>query len=134
MDFLSPEARSRVMKAIRSKDTQPELIVRRLLHRLGYRYRLHQAVVAGRHRPDIVFTRRRKVIYVHGCFWHRHQGCSRWRVPDSPYWREKLDGNEKRDRRNIDMLRECGWSSLVIWECELEDERKLVEGITRFLG
>ena len=108
--------------------------VRRLVHGMGYRYRLHAPDLPGR--PDLVFRPRRKVIFVHGCFWHRHGGCSRNRVPKSPetreYWQSKLDGNVRRDRRNVDALRENGWRVLVIWECETKGDlsglgRRIVE-------
>ena len=110
--------------------------VRRLVHGLGYRYRLHASDLPGR--PDLVFRPRRKVIFVHGCFWHRHEGCSRNRTPKSPdrreFWRNKLDGNARRDRVNQAALREMGWAVLVIWECETKDLDRLAEKVTEFLG
>ena len=124
------------MSRIRSRDTKPEMRVRRLVHGLGYRYRLHSEDLPGR--PDLVFRPRRKVIFVHGCFWHRHEGCSRNRTPKSPerrdFWREKLDGNAQRDRLNEAALRRLGWEILVIWECETKALDPLAERVRAFLG
>ena len=124
------------MSRVRSKDTKPELRVRRLVHGLGYRYRLHGRDLPGS--PDLVFGPRRKVIFVHGCFWHRHEGCSRSRIPKSPerraFWREKLDGNARRDRENQEALRRMGWRVLVIWECETSDLARLTSRVSAFLG
>jgi DNA mismatch endonuclease (patch repair protein) len=106
------------MSAIRDKDTTPEIIARRLVYSLGYRFRLHGAGLPGR--PDLIFSSRRKVIFVHGCFWHRHS-CSKGRsMPStrSEFWGKKLDGNKRRDRENRKKLRERRWNSLVVWECE----------------
>lgn len=109
--------------------------VRRLAHGMGYRYRLHSKDLPGR--PDLVFRPRRKVIFVHGCFWHRHDGCPRNRMPTSPdrldYWRRKLDANVARDRRNLDALQRMGWTSLVIWECKTTDADGLAERLRAFL-
>ena len=136
LDPLTVRERSERMSRIRSKDTKPEMRVRRIVHGLGYRYRLHASDLPGR--PDLVFRPRRKVIFVHGCFWHRHEGCSRNRIPQSPerqeFWRDKLDGNVRRDRLNQAALREMGWAALVIWECETRDVDRLVEEVTAFLG
>lgn len=124
------------MSRIRSKDTKPEMRVRRIVHGLGYRYRLHASDLPGR--PDLVFRPRRSVIFVHGCFWHRHEGCSRNRIPKLPerreFWRHKLNGNARRDRLNQAALRRMGWDVLVIWECETKDIDRLVERIREFLG
>lgn len=136
LDPLTVRERSERMSRIRSKDTKPEMLVRRIVHGLGYRYRLHASDLPGR--PDLVFRPRRKVIFVHGCFWHRHEGCSRNRIPKSPerqeFWRAKLDGNARRDRLNQAALREKGWDVLVIWECETKDVDRLVKEVTAFLG
>ncbi len=120
------------MARIRSKDTKPEMLVRKLVHGMGYRYRLHAGDLPGR--PDLVFRPRRKVIFVHGCFWHRHEGCPANRLPHSRqgYWLEKLNGNARRDRLSQAALREAGWGILVIWECEVSDDR-LSTRIRRFL-
>ena len=124
------------MRAIRSKDMQPELAVRRLVHGMGYRYRLHRHGLPGR--PDMVFASRRKVIFVHGCYWHQHSdpGCKIARRPKSnlDYWLPKLDGNVVRDADNQDRLRELGWDSLVIWECEVRAGEGIEDRIREFLG
>ncbi len=135
MDRVSPETRSRTMRAIRSKDMKPELAVRRLVHGMGYRYRLHRHGLPGR--PDMVFASRRKVIFVHGCYWHQHSdpGCKIARRPKSnlDYWLPKLDGNVVRDADNQVRLRELGWDSLVIWECEVRAGDGIEERIRNFL-
>lgn len=135
LDTLTANERTQRMRRVRSKDTKPELQVRRLVHGLGYRYRLHAGDLPGR--PDLVFRPRRKAVFVHGCFWHRHEGCPRNRLPKSPerrdFWRNKLDGNAQRDRRNQAALREMGWDVLVIWECETSRVDTLAEKITAFL-
>lgn len=117
-DSLSPEARSALMARIRGQDTTPELTVRRLLHAMGYRFRLHRRDLAGR--PDIVLPARRKVIFVHGCFWHGHAGCRLSRMPASrtDYWGPKLIRNRRRDVRNAAALRRDGWSVAIVWECQ----------------
>lgn len=124
------------MQAIKSKDTKPELRVRRLLHRLGYRFRIHLKDLPGK--PDIALTRRRKVILVHGCFWHGHQadGCIDGDRPKSNtgYWNPKLDRNAERDRANIEALQADGWDVLIIWACETNDEDALRNRLVDFLG
>jgi DNA mismatch endonuclease (patch repair protein) len=132
MDNLTPEERSAQMSLVRSKDTKPELRVRRLVHGLGYRYRLHKAELPGK--PDLVFASRRKVIFVHGCFWHGHR-CRLGRMPKSSvgYWRNKIGTNQGRDKRTQRRLRRLGWKCLTVWECSLRNEDKLVERINRFL-
>ena len=134
VDSLTRRQRSELMSRIRSKDTVPELVVRRLVHGMGYRYRLHAKDLPGR--PDLVFRPRRKAIFVHGCFWHRHEGCSRSRIPTtrSDFWRTKLNGNARRDQRNEVALDEMGWRILVVWECETKDLDQLGEVVRRFLG
>ncbi|MDQ2776025.1 MAG: DNA mismatch endonuclease Vsr [Acidobacteriota bacterium] len=121
------------MRRIRSKDTGPELIVRRLVHSLGYRYRLHRADLPGK--PDLVFNRRRKVIFVHGCFWHQHSRCKITHVPRSngDYWAPKLARNKARDVRTRAKLRKLGWHYLIIWECETKDPDKLKDRLVSFL-
>ena len=117
LDTLSPEARSERMSRIRAKDSQPEMIVRRLVHGMGYRYRLHRRGLPGT--PDLVFGPKRKVIFVHGCFWHRHPdpSCRLVRMPKSrqEFWGPKLEGNRARDQRNVAALEAKGWQSLVVW-------------------
>lgn len=131
MDNPSRSARSERMSRIRSKDTTPELIVRRLLHARGYRYRLHRAGLPGR--PDIVFPARSKVIFVHGCFWHRHPGCCRTPKSRADFWLTKFRANRRRDLRNQRRLTEMGWDFLVVWECEIRYADGLVKRVVRFL-
>lgn len=133
MDSITPEQRSRVMALVRGKDTRPEMAVRRMAHAMGYRFRLHRRDLPGC--PDLVFARGRKVVFVHGCFWHRHPRCSNTRTPKTrmEFWTAKLDGNRKRDLANLRRLRLSGWRALVIWECQLRDAAALRERMKRFL-
>jgi DNA mismatch endonuclease (patch repair protein) len=123
------------MSRVRSRDTGPEWKVRRLVHGLGYRYRLHRKELAGT--PDLVFSARRKVIFVHGCFWHRHSDprCKLARLPKSrlDFWKPKLESNRTRDIEKQEKLVKSGWSVLVIWECELGDTTRLKEKIKNYL-
>ncbi len=132
-DTLTPEQRSKLMSRIRSRDTVPEMMVRRLVHGMGYRYRLHRRDLPGT--PDLVFGPRRKVIFVHGCFWHLHEGCPLARRPKSrrEFWGPKLEGNRLRDQRNLSELERLGWDVLVIWECEVKKETSLPQIIQAFL-
>jgi DNA mismatch endonuclease, patch repair protein len=133
-DPFTPQERSAVMRAVKGKDTAPEMIVRRLVHRLGYRYRLHAAELPGK--PDLVFPSRRKVIFVHGCFWHWHN-CKRGRrMPksNSGYWAPKLQRNQERDRRHRRALRRGGWGILIVWECQLKNLDRVTERIRAFLA
>lgn len=133
MDVLTPEQRAKCMAAIRGKDTGPEMIVRRLLTEMGYRYRLHGRALPGR--PDLVFVSRRTVVFVHGCFWHRH-ACRHGRViprTRRAFWRAKLEGNAARDRRTRARLRREGWRVLVVWECQLRHVDKLAARLRTFL-
>jgi DNA mismatch endonuclease (patch repair protein) len=122
------------MALIRSKDTRPEVFVRRLLHRLGYRFRLHRADLPGK--PDIVFPGRRAAIFVHGCFWHHHAGCKLARVPKSStdYWRPKLEKNAARDAAHRRALELAGWRVLEVWECQLRRNEDLEPILRSFLG
>lgn len=122
------------MSLVRGKDTAPELVVRRIAHRLGYRFRLHDKKLPGR--PDLVFAGRKKVIFVHGCFWHAHEGCAKARPPKSrrDYWVPKLRENKKRDLRNLSAIRSLGWKPLIVWQCELKKRERVVRKIDRFLG
>lgn len=124
--------RSANMRAIRSKDMLPELAVRSLVHKLGYRFRLHRSDLPGK--PDLVFPSLRKVIFVHGCFWHSHE-CKIAHVPKSnkDYWGPKLQRNKMRDAKNVKELKVDGWKVFVIWECRTRDERKLIGRLKRFL-
>lgn len=126
--------RSENMRRIRSGDTRPELALRRALHGLGYRYRIRPKDLPGR--PDIVFRARRKAVFVHGCFWHLHDGCPRARMPksNSAYWGPKLAGNAARDAGHIARLQADGWDTLIVWECELRDLASAVRRVTEFLG
>jgi DNA mismatch endonuclease (patch repair protein) len=133
VDSLSPKERSEIMARVRSKDTRPEMRVRKLAFALGYRYRLHDRKLPGC--PDLVFGPRRKVIFVHGCFWHRHAKCALARLPKSrlDFWIPKLEGNKLRDQRNRRALARRGWKVLTIWECQLRDWERLNDKIRRFL-
>lgn len=132
-DPLTPQQRSERMSRVRSRDTKPELCIRRLVHGMGYRYRLHRKGVPGT--PDLVFSSRKKVIFVHGCFWHLH-GCTHYRMPQTrrEFWLKKLEANAQRDQRVLVELANLGWESLVIWECELRDFASLRARIVGFLG
>ena len=123
MDFISKETRSRLMSRIRGRDTKPEMIVRRYLHSRGLRYSLHDRKLLGR--PDLVFRSRKVVVFVHGCFWHGHQGCQNWKMPKTKtnYWTDKIMGNRKRDARAIRRLKKDGWLVCVVWACQLSEQR-----------
>jgi len=127
MDIVTPEQRSHMMSGIRSKDTKPELIVRSVLHSLGYRFRLHRRDLPGS--PDIVMPRHETVIFVHGCFWHRHTGCKFAYSPKSrmEFWEKKFEKNIERDRRVQRQLRQLGWRVIVVWECQTSDLAALSE-------
>ncbi len=124
-DVVDKKTRSRMMSGIRGKDTKPELIVRRYLHRHGFRYRLHDRKLPGH--PDIVLPKYQTVVFVHGCFWHRHD-CARfvWPKTRKTFWAEKISGNVQRDQTNARLLREMGWQVLVVWECDLSEKRLAV--------
>ncbi|MCA9033027.1 MAG: DNA mismatch endonuclease Vsr [Planctomycetaceae bacterium] len=132
-DRISPEHRSWNMSRIRNRDTKPELVVRSLLHRMGYRFRLHRRDLPGN--PDIVLPKYQTVIFVHGCFWHRHQECKYAYTPKSrqAFWQLKLHKNVMRDAQVQQMLRQLGWQVVVIWECEVHDEAKLSAFIRKVL-
>ncbi len=122
------------MSRIKAKDTRPELVARRLIHGMGYRYRLHAKDLPGK--PDIVFRPRQKVIFVNGCFWHQHQGCKDNHVPKSniSYWAPKLEKTKKRDTENQRKLISSGWQVLIIWECQLKDLETLKANVRSFLN
>jgi DNA mismatch endonuclease Vsr len=128
--------RSALMSRIRARNTKPELVVRRLLHHMGYRFRLHKRDLPGK--PDIAFPSRRKVIDVRGCFWHRHlnPGCVNAVLPQTrrEWWLAKLQGNVERDARNLRALADLGWETLIVWECETRNPAVLVPRLVRFLG
>ncbi|MEF3134600.1 DNA mismatch endonuclease Vsr [Rhizobium sp. 268] len=136
-DTLTTEDRSERMSRIRSKDSKPELTVRRLIHSMGFRYRLHRKDVPGT--PDLVFGNRKKVIFVHGCFWHRHgdSSCKLARLPKSrlDFWLPKLERNARRDAENSARLAALGWDEMIVWECQVSKTNLPVlgENIRRFL-
>lgn len=133
MDTLTPTERSERMARVRSRDTRPEQAVRKLLFAMGYRYRLHVKQLPGN--PDIVFPARRKIVFVHGCFWHRHKNCHLARMPKSrrTFWRDKLEGNRLRDGRVAAALRRAGWSVATVWECQLANPGRLAARLARFM-
>jgi DNA mismatch endonuclease, patch repair protein len=129
VDTFPPEKRSDIMRRVHSTDTKPERKVRSLLHRLGYRFRIHCPDLPGK--PDIVLPKRRTVVFVHGCFWHRHQDCPHATTPSSrqEYWLPKFRRTVDRDRRNKEELQDSGWNVVIVWECETKDLKKLGERI-----
>jgi DNA mismatch endonuclease (patch repair protein) len=133
-DHLTPQERSRNMSRVKGRDTKPELLVRSIVHRLGYRFRLHGKSLPGR--PDVVLPRHRKVIFVHGCFWHGHPGCRRAARPSTnrEFWDKKIDGNIARDKANVRALRRAGWKVLVIWQCAMKDCGRLKKRLGKFLS
>lgn len=134
MDKLSPEQRSRNMARIKGKDTRPEKQVRSLLHGMGYRFRLHCKQLPGT--PDIVLPRYKAVVFVHGCFWHGHEGCKRAAVPETrkAFWEKKIFGNKDRDRRSIAALEALGYRCLIVWQCELKNVDLLKQRLSDFLS
>lgn len=133
VDRFTRQERSRIMARVKGRDTAPERIVRSIVHRLGFRFRLHVRSMHGT--PDIVLARHRKVILVHGCFWHGHTPCPRGMRPQSnvAFWEKKLSGNIERDKRIRRALSQAGWRSLVIWECQVKDEMLVIRKLRRFL-
>lgn len=133
MDKLDAQRRSQNMSQIRSKNTKPEVLLRSLLHRAGYRFRLHRKDLPGK--PDIVFPGRRKVILVHGCFWHQHLGCREGRIPGTrqDYWRPKLKRNVERDAAAVEQLRTLGWDVMTVWECEIKNAEPVKDRLRAFL-
>ena len=131
--MVTAQRRSQIMSRIRSKNSAPELLVRSLVHRMGYRFRIHCDTLPGK--PDIVFRRLQKVIFVHGCFWHGHVGCRKAALPKSneAFWREKIDRNRKRDVQTAAALRRGGWRSLVVWQCMLKNRSALEKRLRGFL-
>lgn len=126
-------ARSATMRSVKSEDTGPEILVRSMLHRLGYRYRLHDKNLPGK--PDIVFTARRKVVFIHGCFWHGHSCARGARLPKSntDYWTKKIAHNRERHGSTCERLRQAGWNVLTVWECELQNRDVLSDRLRSFL-
>ena len=134
MDKLTPDQRSEVMSRVKGKDTTPELRVRRALHAMGYRFRLHRKDLPGK--PDIVLPKYRLCLFVHGCFWHQHAGCKRATFPatNQAFWKQKLEKNRRRDESAMSALYKAGWQVCVIWECETKDQDALSAAIERCLG
>ena len=134
MDLLTSEQRSRLMSRVKSKDTRPELLVRRLVHSKGFRYRLHRVDLPGH--PDLVFAKKRQIIFVHGCFWHRHKGCKLASTPKTriDFWEKKFSSNLSRDERVRNELMSLGWKVLVVWECETRHSLSLSETLLEFLS
>lgn len=132
-DVLSPQQRRYCMAQIRSRDTKPELVVRRLAHALGYRFRLHRGDLPGK--PDLVFPRLKKVIFVHGCFWHQHHGCRIASIPQTrqDYWLPKFERTKIRDREAKELLQKIGWQVMTVWECETRRPEELAVPIDDFL-
>lgn len=132
MDTRNREQRRRIMQSVKSKDTRPELVVRSLLHRMGYRFRLHRKDLPGK--PDIVLPGRGRAIFVHGCFWHSH-GCNKGRPPKSrtEYWLPKLNANVERDKKKIEQLQQLGWKTLVVWQCQTKDRDVLAALLKDFV-
>ncbi len=132
-DVLTPTQRRYCMSRIRNKDTKPEMIVRRILYKLGYRYRLHVSHLPGK--PDLVFSSRNKAIFVHGCFWHRHNCRFGKVVPETrkAFWTDKLEKNKARDKRNRAALRRRGWQVFVVWECQINRTDWITERLVSFL-
>jgi DNA mismatch endonuclease (patch repair protein) len=133
LDVFDKAKRSWIMARVKNKDTKPEITVRSIVHRLGFRFRKNRTDLPGR--PDIVLPRHRKVIFVHGCFWHGHKNCKRAARPlnNKAFWQKKLDGNVARDRRNVRLLRKQGWRVMVIWQCQILNEKQLLNRIETFL-
>jgi len=134
MDTFSKRKRSWVMGRIKHKDTQPEKIIRSLIHQMGYRFRLHQPELPGK--PDIVLPKYRKIILVNGCFWHGHKNCSRAKLPKSNniFWLKKIEGNKNRDKNNIAALKNLGWDVLVIWQCEIKNQIEIQQRLRKFIS
>lgn len=132
MDVFTPEERSRIMAKVRGKNTAPELLVRKTLHSLGFRFRLHRADLPGK--PDITLPRHKKVVFVHGCYWHGHD-CRAGRnrpASNTNYWEKKLARNMARDKANIKALRKLGWHSLIVWECEIKSHETLIKKLKKW--
>ncbi|MFU8858363.1 MAG: very short patch repair endonuclease [Deferrisomatales bacterium] len=132
-DVFSKEKRSWIMSRVKGRDTKPEVLVRSFVHRMGFRFRIHRRDLPGS--PDIVLPRHKKVIFVHGCFWHGHKRCRRAKRPttNEGFWNQKLDGNVKRDMRFRRRLRQIGWEVLVVWQCEIRSPEKLLRKLEGFL-
>lgn len=135
-DIFEKEKRSKIMSHISGKNTKPEIFIRKIAHSLGYRFRLHKKELPGK--PDIVFPKYKKVIFVNGCFWHGHKNCNRSKLPTThkKFWQEKIEGNKKKDKSNYIRLKKLGWDYLVIWQCSIikRNTKKLETKISKFLS
>lgn len=133
MDVFSQEKRSQIMSRVSGKNTKPELVVRSFLHNMGYRFRLHRNDLPGK--PDITLPKYKKIIFIHGCFWHGHIDCPRAKRPttNKKFWNEKLDKNIERDKNNVNNLRQLGWDVLKVWTCELKNTETLINKLLSFL-
>ena len=134
VDVFAPEKRSQIMSSIKGKNTKPEIVIRRLLHGAGYRFRIHVNLLPGK--PDLYFSSRKKAVFVNGCFWHGHKGCRRARLPNSNknFWRDKIQGNIQRDLKKRKELADMGIESFVVWECELSTIDNVMGNLKKFLG
>lgn len=132
MDRVPQETRSAIMSKVRGRNTKPEILVRSLLHSLGFRFRLHAKDLPGK--PDIVFPSRKAAILVHGCFWHQHSGCRKASIPETrrDFWLAKLQRNVDRDAENVEALGAIGWRVLTVWECETKDTAVLTDSLLKF--
>ena len=133
MDVFSKEKRSQIMSRVSGKNTKPELVVRSLLHNMGYRFRLHRNDLPGK--PDITLPKYKKIIFVHGCFWHGHIGCPRAKRPttNNKFWNEKLNKNIERDKITVNNLKQLGWDILTVWTCEVKNIEKLRNKLLSFI-
>ena len=133
MDVFSRRKRSQIMSRISGKNTKPEILVRSILHRMGYRFRVHKKDLPGK--PDITLPKHKKVIFVHGCFWHGHKNCPRSKRPGTniEFWNKKIDGNIERDKKNIQSLESLGWKTLVLWTCEIKNQDVLMHKLISFM-
>jgi DNA mismatch endonuclease (patch repair protein) len=134
-DIFTPEKRSEIMRKIKPAGSKQEIFIRKLVHSMGYRYRLHKKDLPGK--PDLVFRKYKKVIFVNGCFWHGHEGCKRSALPttNAEFWRKKITGNVERDKVNYERLNKLGWKILIVWQCEIKEseKEKLRKKISEFL-
>lgn len=133
-DVFTTDKRSWIMSRVSGRNTKPEIIVRKIIHRMGYRFRLHERKLPGK--PDIVLPKHKKIILIHGCFWHGHHGCKRSKRPESnaDFWNKKIDGNITRDEINRTELEKLGWKVLIVWDCQTRDLETLKNILAGFLG
>lgn len=133
MDVFSVEKRSRIMSSISGKNTEPEIAVRSLLHSLGYRFRIHRKDLPGN--PDIVLPKYKKIIFIHGCFWHGHRDCKRSKLPNSnrEFWEQKIRSNVQRDNKIISSLTENGWDVMILWTCQIRNSENVAHKLIEFI-